>query len=220
MNKKEYDFSVLDVIGASFIENPVIEIVYGKTKMPVELEVKPSEAFVSTQVNPMNNNSLIKVVLKALKSNPDFKAKMNGRKVESIADVFENEFEVLSMLDEDSTTEVLSMQNKEQQKVLEENRITNRRIVMNCAVMPRFIETEEFEKNKTENVNNKIFPVELIDDFWLQQMADIAIGKQLGIWGEKAEAIGKSVGADDNTGFDSNGDSVGVDSESMESSTI
>lgn len=219
-NKPKFDFSVLQEIGASFIENPVVEIIYGGKKIPVEIEVKPSEAFVSMESTPLQNNSLIRVVLHALRNNPDFKAKMNGKKVESISDVFDNEFEVLAMLDEDSTIQVLDMQNEEREKVLESNRISNRRIVKNCAVNPKFIDTEEFEKDKTQYALHNTFPIELIEDIWLQKLADVAIGKQMAVWGEKAEAIGKSVGEDDNTEFDAERSSTSDHGESMESETV
>lgn len=208
MKTNEFDFSVLNDLSTAFVENQVVHIIYGGKQIPVEIAIKPSEAFVSMESNPLHNNGILHKVLAEVINNPEVRKKMNGRKMDELSSEF-NEIELLGMLDQGTASDLIEQNQIEQNKLVEKNRISNRRIVINCAVRPRFIETEKFEDNKSEYVKTKefiianpdfipTFPVELIDDFWLQTLADSAIGKRV-IWGEKAEAIGKSIDENDNT---------------------
>lgn len=177
--------SAADFLAENWSDTASEEILYRGKSLVVEVEIRPTEAVIATNEMPGPNSKLMEKVFKKVMEDPKFRGKLNGKKLENLGEVFENPSDIIDymMSDEDLVSEALEMSAGDVQSTRE----VNKKIVMACAVNPRFCTQDEFKENKETYLKAEIktFPVEFISDMDLQTLANLATGKHV-VWEEKS----------------------------------
>lgn len=176
--------STADFLASNWLDTVKHTILYKGNSLEVELEIKPSESIVQMQILPSHNNKLLAAVGKKLVSDEKFRGKLNPKKLENIHEVFKDESELMDYVMDDAELVQQMLENSNQDAV--QMRETNKKIVMSCAINPKFTTHEDFKANQDAYLKGepKTFPVEYISDFDMQTLAQMATGKHV-VWEDK-----------------------------------
>lgn len=177
--------SAADFLAKMWQDTVSHEILYKGKSLVVELEIKPSEAIIATKETSGTNSVLMQKVFQKVLNDEKFRSKLNGKKLESLGEAFDNPSEILDymMSDDELLEDAMNMGAADADSI----RSQNKNIVISCAVNPRFTTHEDFKlkKEKYLSADIKTFPVEFISDMDLQTLANLATGKHV-VWEEKS----------------------------------